>query len=168
MDHDNVKRHADEFASILLAAREKDRCRRLCILAWSGGVGVALGAAEQLPENTLDRIVLMCAGCSCTYDLRGALRASRGGIVSYRCYLDQYYLNLVSCAFGGIDRVHGPCAGLYGFRIPDNLHPQDHELYRKLVEVPWRPHMILDGHHGGHMGYKSTRFLATHIVPWLR
>lgn len=168
VDHHNVAHYSRCLADLIMQIRAEDPQRRICVLAWSGGVGVALGAGELLPPDTLDRIVLMCAACSANYDLRGALRSARGGIVSYYCHLDQFFLTFLTAMCGTIDRVHGPCAGMCGFRVPCCLCAEDADLYCRLQEVRWRPAMIHDGHMGGHLFYKSTRFLSNQIVPWLR
>jgi hypothetical protein len=169
LDHDNVCERSAELAAEIMTLRRCDPKRRIVLLAWSGGVGVALGAAERLPPDTLDRIVLMCAACSPKYDLCGALQASRGGIVSHRCHLDQFFLTFITVTCGSIDRRHGTCAGMCGFKMPDDLSPDGCDLYEdRLAEIVWTPAMIRDGHAGNHLSYMSTRFLCKQVVHWLR
>src|SRR5439155_12771912 len=74
---------ADELAAQILLFKAEDLDRPIYILAKSGGTGLVLAAAEQLPPNTIERIVLLSAAVSPTYDLRPALRATEHGIVSF-------------------------------------------------------------------------------------
>jgi len=169
LDHNNVKLRSVELADAILKMREEDPQRRITILAWSGGVGVALGAAEMLPDDSLDRIVLMCAACSPHYNLYEALRASRGGIVSFRCHLDQFFLTFITATCGTIDRKYGTCAGMCGFKTPVGLAEEEADLYtNRLTEIVWTPAMIRDGHAGNHLSYMSTRFLCNQVLHWLR
>jgi len=168
-DQCNVTCQSDELAAQIMAFRQQHPTRPIYIMAWSAGVGVALGAAERLPPDSLERVIVMCAACSKGYNLCGALRATRCGVVSFHSPMDHFYLNAVLRCLGTIDRVHGQGAGVYGFCMPCCLSCEEQELYhRRLIQVPWRPHMILDGHPGGHLWYKSDRFLSAHVVPWLR
>lgn len=168
-DHGNVDCHSDELAGQIMAYRAANPGKPIYIMAWSAGVGVALGAAERLPPDSIERVIVMCAACSRSYNLTCALRATRCGIVSFHSPMDHFYLNAVLRCLGTIDRVHGMGAGVYGFAIPGCLSCEDQELYcRRLIQVRWRPHMMFDGHPGGHLWYKSDKFLCAHVVPWLR
>lgn len=168
-DHGNVDCQSEQLAGQIMEYRRLNPTKPIYIMAWSAGVGVALGAGERLPPDSIDRIVIMCAACSRCYNLSGALRSTRCGIVSFHSPMDHFYLNAVLRCLGTIDRVHGMGAGVTGFTVPCCLSCEDQELYnRRLIQVAWRPHMIFDGHPGGHLWYKSDRFLCAHVVPWLR
>src|ERR1051325_312319 len=82
-DTEHLLNKAGDLASQILSFKETHPERPVYLLAKSGGAGLALLAAEQLPPNTLERIVLLSAAVSPGYDLRGALRATRGEIVSF-------------------------------------------------------------------------------------
>src|SRR5205085_469264 len=80
-DTSHLRSKADELATEILRVKQTDPERAVYILAKSGGTGLALAAAEQLPANTLERMILLSAAVSPTIDLRPALRATRGEIV---------------------------------------------------------------------------------------
>ena len=39
-----------------------------------------------------------------------------------------------------------------GFKVPEKLDGSERSLYHRLVQVPWHPRMILEGHTGSHLG----------------
>ncbi len=82
-DTPHLLQKADELASEILRAREEQPDRPIFVVAKSGGAGLSLLAAERLPPCTLERIILLSAAVTPTYDLRPALRATRGEIVSF-------------------------------------------------------------------------------------
>jgi hypothetical protein len=159
---------ANELAALIRWARVENPERPIYLMARSAGTGLALRAAEQLPPGTLERIILLSAAISPTYDLRGALRATRGEIVSFYSGHDQLILNWGTRQFGTVDRVYGPSAGLRGFVAPRNLDGPEHALYHRLVQVPWNPRMLLEGNAGTHSGTILPGFLGKEVAPWLR
>jgi hypothetical protein len=159
---------ADELAAEVLRVKERDPRRPVYLVGKSGGAGLVLAAAERLPPCTLERIVLLSAAVSPTYDLRQALRATRTEIVSFYSGYDQLVLGLGTREFGTIDRVYGPSAGLNGFRIPTNLTPEDQALYERLIQIPWRPAMIREGNLGTHTGTSMPAFIGKEVAPWLK
>jgi hypothetical protein len=167
-DTRHVLRQADILARKVQEVKAADPDRQVYLVGKSGGTGVVLAAAEQLPPNTLERIVLLSAAVSPTYDLRDALRSARGGIVSFYSKYDQFILGWGTSQFGTIDRVYGPGAGLRRFQVPEGLGPEDQALYGRLVEVPWSPRMIWEGHTGTHFGTSLPAFLAKEVAPWLK
>lgn len=163
-----LEEKADELAAEILLLKSRHPQRRIYLLAKSGGTGLALRAAEHLPPETLERIVLLAAAVSPTYDLRPALRATRLEIVSFYSPLDQLILNLGTRQFGTIDRHYGPSAGLKGFTVPRDLDDADRELYERLIQIAWNPRMMRTGYFGGHESSGMPGFLATEILPWLK
>jgi len=168
MDIEHVKRKAQELAADINRIKAKEPERLIYLLAKSGGTGLALLATEQLAADTLERVVLLGAAVSPTYDLRPALRATKRQIVSFYSPFDQIVLNLGTRRFGTIDRVHGPSAGYRGFETPKQLSDADHALYGRLVQISWDPSMLLQGYAGGHTGTSMPIFIAVHAAPWLR
>ncbi|MGE3804378.1 MAG: hypothetical protein AB7K24_06875 [Gemmataceae bacterium] len=136
------------------------------LLAKSGGAGLALAAAELLPSDCLERIVLLSPAVAPSYDLRPALRAA-GQIVSFYSHGDYIILGLGTSQFGTVDRRYGPAAGLLGFDVPAYLAPGDRKLYDRLVQVSWKPEMIMLGHLGTHLGTSMPGFLHKQVAPWL-
>src|SRR5262249_1403025 len=75
-DTGHLRRKAAELAAEIRRLKAEQPDRPVFIVAKSGGTGLALAAAEQLPPETLERIILLSAAVSPAYDLRPALRAT--------------------------------------------------------------------------------------------
>jgi pimeloyl-ACP methyl ester carboxylesterase len=158
---------AGELADAVRAVKAAEPDRPVYLLGHSAGAMVSLAAAGQLPPGTLERIVLLAAAVSPEYDLRPALRAARGGIVSFSAVTDWLFLGWGTGQFGTADRVHGPAAGLGGFRPPADLDDEGRSLYDKLVQVAWRPEHLLQFRGGLHHSGCMPVFLGTTVAPWL-
>jgi len=159
---------AERLAAIVRNVQAHEPGRPIYLLAHSAGVGVALAAAEKLPPASLERIVVLSAAVSPTYDLRGALRATRHEIVSFNSTYDRLCLDFCTNMFGTVDRVYGPAAGLDGFRMPADFDEEGQQLYQRLVQVPWHLEMCLKCTDGSHHGPCMPTFLAQMVAPWLR
>jgi hypothetical protein len=159
---------AHELAACIAFVKSRDPERQIYLVGKSGGSGLVLAAAEQLPPQTLERIILLSAAVSPTYDLRPALWATRHEIVSFNSSYDRFILGWGTSQFGTIDRFYGPSAGLKNFIVPANLNDADRELYGRLVQIRWNPRLILEGHTGGHLGTSMPMFLEKEVAPWLR
>jgi hypothetical protein len=167
-DTPHVARKAAELAALIAEFKACEPDRPVYLLAKSGGAGLALLAAERLPPGTLERIILLSAAVSPGYDLCGALRATRGEIVSFYSRHDRVILGWGTSRFGTIDRVRGPGAGLTGFVPPPDLDEEERGLYRRLVQIHWKPSMLLQGYAGMHSLNSFPLFLAVQVAPWLR
>jgi pimeloyl-ACP methyl ester carboxylesterase len=167
-DNRHLQHKAAELAELILKLKVRDPARPVYLVGKSGGTGLVLAAAERVPPGTLERIVLLSAAVSPDYDLRCALRATRGEIVSFYSKHDQFILNWGTRQFGTVDRVYGPSAGLHGFKLPEGLPDEDKALYERLVQIPWNPRMILEGHAGTHAGTSFPGFLGKEVAPWLK
>jgi hypothetical protein len=167
-DYRYLQRKATLLAEEILAQKKDYPDRPIYMMAKSGGCGIALAAAELLPPNTLERIVLLSAAVATDYDLRPALRATHKEIVSFYSAHDTLILGWGTSQFGTIDRVYGPSAGLRGFTEPMGLDDKDHPLYGRLVQISWRPDMILEGHLGAHMGTSMPAFVRKEVAPWFK
>jgi hypothetical protein len=168
MDTPHLVRKADELAQLILNCKEHTPERPIYVVAKSGGTGLVLLAAERLPPCTLERMILISAAVSPEYDLRPALRATRREVVSFYSSLDWLILGLGTCTFGAVDRSYSASAGKVGFRVPPGLDAEEAALYGRLVEVHWRPSMLLQGYAGMHSGNSLPLFLLVQVVPWLR
>ena len=158
---------ADRLAALV---REVQRCepnRPIYLVGHSAGAGLILAAAEQLPPASVERIILLAAAVSPSYDLRSALRAARREVVSFNSTYDRLCLDWCTTLFGTVDRIYGPAAGLDGFQIPANLDDEGERLYRRLVQVPWRLEMVWKCTDGLHNGACMPIFLAHMVAPWL-
>jgi pimeloyl-ACP methyl ester carboxylesterase len=168
MDSPHLARKADELARLILDYKAAAPDRPVYVVAKSGGSALALLAAEQLPPSTLERLILISAAVRPDYDLRPALRATRRELVSYYSNLDRLILGWGTRTFGTADRVHCRGAGCVGFLPPQDLDAEGQGLYRRVVQIHWRPRMILQGYAGGHSGNSFPLFMLVHVVPWLR
>jgi hypothetical protein len=167
-DTSHLVAKARELASLILQFKTCEPERPVYLVAKSGGTGLALLAAEHLPPQTLERIVLISSAVSPGYDLRGALRATRGEVVSYYSRLDLLILWWGTKQYGTIDGRHEAAAGQVGFRRPADLDEEGEQAYRRLVEIHWNPLMLLQGYAGMHSLNSYPLFVAFRVVPWLR
>jgi hypothetical protein len=137
----------------------------VCLVAKSGGSGVAVKALELLPAGAVDTAVLIAPALSPSYDLTRALQAVRREMVAFWSPLDLIVLGAGTRVFGTIDRVRTVSAGLVGFRPPAGAQRVQ---YAKLRQVRWGPKMATTGYLGGHVGADSPAFLKKYVVPLLR
>jgi pimeloyl-ACP methyl ester carboxylesterase len=167
-DTKHIDQKAVELAEQIRQAKQHDPDRPVYLIGHSAGAGLVLEAARQLPPLTVERIILLSAAVSPTYDLRPALHATRREIISYYSSNDTLVLGLGTMGFGTVDRVHCPAAGMSGFEVPENPSKEDQRLYDRLVQVPWKPEMLLQFDSGGHNSTVTPTFLSRHVVPWLK
>ena len=167
MWHRRNRTMAARLARKLLAFRRAHPDTTIHALAFSGGAGVALFACEQLQGHPLiETLVLACPAVSPEYNLASALGAVK------RCYAlvsrrDMFILGLGTRVFGTTDRRFSSAAGYLGFRRPGNLSAEEAAFYSRLREITWSPALRELGHHGGHTGWVSERFLSHHLLPML-
>jgi pimeloyl-ACP methyl ester carboxylesterase len=159
---------ADELAAEVMKIKRSDPDRPVYLVGHSGGGGLALAAAERLPADTLERVILLSAAVSPSYDLRPALRATRREIVSFHSPIDRFWLDWGTRRFGTIDRVYGPSAGLVGFEVPAGLGEEERAAYQRLMQVEWKPEMIFAGYGGLHVSTCMPGFLSRQVAPWLK
>jgi pimeloyl-ACP methyl ester carboxylesterase len=163
----HVLAQAERLAAVVREVQAREPGRPIYLLGHSAGAGVILAAAEKLPPASVERIVLLSAAVSPSYDLRGALRACRRELVSFNSTYDRLCLDWCTSLFGTVDRVYGPAAGLDGFQLPPDLDDEGVRLYRQLVQVPWRLEMVWKCTDGSHHGPCMPIFLAHLVAPWL-
>jgi pimeloyl-ACP methyl ester carboxylesterase len=168
-DTQHVLKKADELAAFIKDYRARHPQRPIYIVAKSAGTGLVLFALAELPANSVERVILLSAAVSPTFDLRPALRATRREIVSFHSRNDRVWLGWGTSNFGTVDRYYGNGAGLTGFTVPEQLSEQDQQLYRRLIQVPFTARMLLEGTStGGHHSTSMPAFLSAEVVPWLR
>jgi pimeloyl-ACP methyl ester carboxylesterase len=167
-DYRYTQLKTQELAEEVRSFRQAHAGRPVYLVGKSGGAGLVLGAAEQLPEGALERIILLSPAVSRDYDLRPALRSARQEMVVFYSPLDLVVLGWGTKQFGTIDRYYESSAGLSGFLIPGNLSAEDARLYARLLQIRWHPHMIRQGNLGGHLGTSMPAFVAHQVAPWLR
>src|SRR5947209_1438655 len=86
---------------------------------WSAG----LAAAEELPPDTLERVVLLAPSVTSAYDVRPALRTARDGMDVFYSRADRLWLG-AGAAFVGLsdDPNVARAAGRFGFE-PATIAP---------------------------------------------
>jgi pimeloyl-ACP methyl ester carboxylesterase len=167
-DTDNLHKRADELARLVLWYKQTYPGRPVYLMGHSGGTAIVLAAAELLPPATVERIILLSPAVSAGYDLRPALRATHREIVCYHSPLDRFWLHWGTSTFGTMDRVYGLGAGVHGFDVPTDLDEEGKALYGRLVQVGWKPEMVLSLYSGFHFSTSMPGFLARNVAPWLK
>jgi len=139
---------------------------RICFVGQSAGCAVVLLAAEAMPADSVDRVVLLAPSVSSRYDLRPALRAAREGIDVFYSERDWFVLGLGMALSGTTDGHLPPVAGRVGFRhtVAD---AGDEALYARLRQHPWGPEAEQTGHTGGHYGALEAGHVRARILPML-
>ncbi|PWT85882.1 MAG: hypothetical protein C5B58_02345 [Acidobacteria bacterium] len=165
VDHDNHLVHGQELAVQIGDYRRAYPDRRIYLVGHSAGCAVLLAAAEMLPPDTLDRIILLSPSVCKSHDLRPSLRACRSGIDLFCSTSDRWILGLGVGVVGTTERGCRVAAGRDGFTPVINC-PGDAALYEKLRQHPWEATALQwTGHDGGHFGNNQTAFLRAYVLP---
>jgi pimeloyl-ACP methyl ester carboxylesterase len=165
-DHTDVEGHllaAADMAARVTAYRKACPKGKIYLMAHSAGSHVVLATAEQLPPDTVDRIILLAPSVSFCYDLRAALKASREGIDSYSSCEDQVVV-IAADYYGTADGLCTRTAGEVGF-APLQPSDPDASLYRNLRQYWWTSRVSWTGHFGGHIGATKAKFVAAYVLP---
>jgi hypothetical protein len=155
-----------------LLAAEVRRCLdgrpgvSVSLVGHSAGCAVVLAAAECLPADSLDRVVLLAPAVSPCYDLRRALLSARRGVDAYVSERDWLWLGLGTTLAGTLDGGRGPAAGRIGF-YPLALSPGQEALAWRLRQHPWHPCVGWTGNHGGHAGTLEPAYVRAYLLPLL-
>jgi pimeloyl-ACP methyl ester carboxylesterase len=163
-DHRNHLAMGRLLAERVLAWRRTYPGLKVYLVGHSAGSAVVLAAAERLPPDTADRIVLLAPSVCPDYDLRRALASAREGIDVFTSDHDRFILDVAMRVVGTADRRWGPAAGRVGFR-PVVSTPADAALYERLRQHSWDPALRWTGHDGGHYGSNRCRFISAYVLP---
>jgi pimeloyl-ACP methyl ester carboxylesterase len=158
---------AAELAALIREQAEREPNRPISLVGHSAGAGLVLRATELLSAGAVERVILLSPAVSPHYDLRPALKNTRGEIVSFNSTYDRFILDLGTSMFGTVDRYYEPAAGLDGFRLPADLSEADRKMYERLIQVPYRAQKLLEFQDGSHHGTTMPIFLAKQVAPWL-
>lgn len=164
--HDHLRNRGKDLAKLVLAHKREHPDTLIYLLGHSAGSSVVLSAADSLPPDTLERVILLAPATSCTRDLRGVLRASRLGVDVFYSRDDWWYLGMAVTLVGTSDRHWSAAAGRVGFQ-PVIGCPEDGLLYEKLRQYPWDENLAWTGHKGGHYGAYQPGFLKLCVLPLL-
>jgi len=156
-----------KLARMITEYQDSHPGRPVYVIGHSGGGGVAVFAAEGLPEDRqVDGLVLLSASISSGHDLTKALKRCRGGILNVYNRDDAGMLGFGTVVAGNVDGVHGPSAGLIGFDRPAAGDPQEKkDAYTKVYQLQLTAAMS----QGDNPHAAATRpgFVATYVVPWV-
>jgi pimeloyl-ACP methyl ester carboxylesterase len=155
--------HAARTAEWIAVVRQECPRSPVFLVGHSSGTHVILRTAEMLPENSVERIILLAPSVSCNYDLTRALRTSRGGVLSFWSNADGV-LELAAELLGSADGQKTACAGRVGFLVPKEMAAKEPALYAKLSQVHWEEGI---GGAGGHYGWTRAPFARRYLVPAL-
>src|SRR5262249_10271481 len=139
---------------------------KVWFLSHSAGSQVVLAAAENLPPESVERIVLLAPSVSADYDLRQALACARRGIDVFWRERDWWALGVGTGVVGTADRRWTEPAGRVGFR-PVVCDDADAALYTRLRQYPWDPCVEWTGNRGGHYAAYQPTFLRFYVLPLL-
>ncbi|HUO10897.1 MAG TPA: hypothetical protein VM008_21525 [Phycisphaerae bacterium] len=168
---DRTRRRARDVAAEIVRYQDEYPGRPVYLVAQSGGAGVAVFAAESLPEGRMvEGIVLLGGALSPGYNLARAMRKCRKGVLNSYSRKDLFILNWGTRLFGTVDRVFTRAAGCVGFRVPEGLSKEEQRLYEeKLHQLAWCEEFAETCNHwGGHIASGGEEFLAQHIAPWMK
>jgi len=141
--------------------------RPISLVGYSGGVGVAIMAAEALlAEVQLHNVLLVHRAISLDYDLTPALQRIDGKLVNFYSSLDWLMLGVGTSIFGTADRRHTDTAGKVGFEL-DKAVPElpDRE---KVEQVPWQFALFKNWHFGNHLNMIVYDWNKNVVAPYLK
>jgi len=162
------RRVAADLAATVAAYRRWMPGRPVTLIGHSGGGAVAAWALEAMPDGcNVDTAILLAPALSPRYNLARALAHVSGRAYATHSWLDLGLMGIGMTVFGGLDRRHGPGAGMIGFRLPRDATAEDRAAYAKLQQIRWHPRMIRDGHLGGHVGWSTIRFARRVLAPMI-
>src|SRR5262245_44317435 len=165
IDHANHVAEGRRLAFQVAAYRQAYPGRKVYLIGHSAGCAVVLAATEQLPPDSIDRLILLAPSVGVSYDLRAALRGARA-IDTFYSREDRWILGAGMWIVGTADREERTSAGRYGF-TPVVECPGDGELYARLRQHPWDAAVRWSGHQGGHYGNNHAGFLRAYVLPLL-
>jgi len=156
-----------QIANMIVQYQEAHPGRPVHIIGHSGGGGVAVFAAEALPEGKqVDGLILLSASISSAYDLTKALSHCRNGIVNFYNRQDTALLGIGTTVVGNVDGTHGPSAGLIGFDKPGPNAPRAKRIaYSKLYQVALTSSMTGGG--DPHAVATRPEFVSRYVARWV-
>lgn len=165
LEYSYARDRGRELAERVLIQKRERPDLPVSLLGHSDGSGVVLAAAENLPPETIDRVVLLAPSVSTDYDLRPALRAVRHGLDVFWSPQDRVWCGAFAQIAGTQnDFENGRAAGRHGFDTA-NICPEDLPLYSKLHQYEWNRTIAQTGNNGDHFGGYAPGHLRKFILP---
>jgi len=156
---DNPK--AAALADRITALRRANPTGKIVLIGLSAGTCIVVHALERLPADVaVDHVVLLSPSISSLHDLSKALRHVR-----HRLYATNSPHDLILAAVPSAGLTSGRPAGQIGFRPPKHFDSTKRELYRKVVNLSWRPGYVAYGWDGGHVSATGSEFIRVVIGP---
>jgi hypothetical protein len=150
---------AARIACSVKAIRKDAPNAQIFFIGHSAGARIVLAAAEMCDPKSVDRIFVLSPAVSQTYDLTGALKASRNGIDHFYSTSD-WVLDTESGYYRNADGAPGHAAGKYGFKLC-STDKETVDAYRHLRQYAWNEQF----HGGGHYTWTLRLNLKKAIVP---
>ena len=155
------RRVSRKLASRIVRYREDHPNGRVVLIGHSAGTGIAVWAAEALPDGMqIDRIVMLASSLSPTYDLSKVLGHLRNGIVSFYSARDIELLGAGTTLFGTVDRKNTEAAGKVGFQLA-----LAGARGAGVRQIAWQPRMSEMGYHGDHFSCCAEKFIGSWVLP---
>lgn len=157
---------ASKISSMIVQYQDAYPGRPVYLIGHSGGGGVAVFAAEGLPEGRkVDGMILLSASISAGYDLSKALAHSKNGLVNFYNESDIGLLGIGTTVMGNVDGMRGPSAGLGGFTRPSpEDRPEKLAVYHRVFQVRLGAMYADDD---AHAAATRTSFVVSNVAPWV-
>jgi hypothetical protein len=166
VDEEYARTWGHRLAGKIAARHRANPDEEIYLLAHCAGSAVILAAAEALPADSVDRVILLAPSVPTNYDLRPVLRSARDGLEVFYSIKDRWCLGLLLRLEICLGTRYYPVAGRYGFQ-PVGDTAEDAALYRRLHQHPWQPDQARTGNTGGHYGSYQPGFLRAYVLPLL-
>jgi pimeloyl-ACP methyl ester carboxylesterase len=157
-DHEAQLTAAARIACSVTAIRRDAPNAHIFFVGQSAGARVVLAAAEMLPPQSIDRLIVLSPAVSCTYDLTIALKTAHYGIDNFWSSEDSL---LDSQHYRNADGQPGHAAGRVGFR-PASSETKDLEAHRRLRQYRWNENLAGNG---GHLAWTLPHNMKKVLVP---
>jgi pimeloyl-ACP methyl ester carboxylesterase len=161
-EHQRTKGH--ELAATVVSERQSHPGRKVYLVCHSSGAAIVIAAAQELPDNSVQRIILLAPAVSPGCDVKPLLRCAHA-VDSFHSASDLIG-GLVLAVMGNADGSFRSSAGCVGFSPERDGGPAD-ALYGNLRQHAWDWDMTRTGYHGGHFGCTRSGFLRQYVVPLL-
>ena len=155
-----------ELAGVVLAQKQAQPNLPVSLVGHSAGSFVVLVAAEQLPPDTLERIVLLSPSVSSGYDIRPALHAARDGMDVFYSKNDRVWLGLLHGAGRHVRRRPAKPPSR-PFRLRAEARPWRGAAVRQAAAIRMEHVMEQVGNDGGHYGAYQPGHLRRFVLRCL-
>ncbi|MCE5327000.1 MAG: alpha/beta hydrolase [Planctomycetaceae bacterium] len=155
------------IAKDIAAYQDSHPGRPVYVVGHSGGGGIAVFVAENMPEgHKVDGLILLSASISSAYDVTKALEHTHRGILNFYNKDDGMLLGVGTTLFGNVDGIRGPSAGLLSFDLPgEKASAGKREAYKRLFQIQLTQEMSQGG--SSHTLVTEPGFVSMYIAPWL-